>query len=255
MSGNHLAVVISMPAHKLLIIEDDASLAEAIGRKFTNIGFDVVYALEGRQGVQLVESEQPDVVLLDLMLPDVDGTDVCRHLRQRSAVPIIIVTARTDEAERVAGLEIGADDYVTKPFSLNELVARTRAVLRRTHGGMMEGGLGIEESVPEAAAAEVQAPESLSAAGVEIDVAAHRVTVNGQEVLLTPTEFRLLQTLLENAGKVVSHRQLLKAGWGVEMEDTHLVEVHIANLRSKIEDNPPNPQRVQTVRGFGYRLG
>lgn len=244
-----------MPRRKLLIIEDDTSLAEAVGKKFTNSGFEVVYATEGRQGVQLVESEQPDVILLDLMLPDVDGTDVCRHLRQRSAVPIIIVTARTEEAERVAGLEIGADDYVTKPFSLNELVARTRAVLRRAQGEVVASGLGLSEPAAEAAPPESLPPQQLSAAGIQMDMEAHRVVIDGREVSLTPTEFRLLQTLLANAGKVVGHPQLLNAGWGSEAKDTHLLEVHIGNLRAKIEDTPQNPQRIQTVRGFGYRLG
>ena len=244
-----------MPKRKLLIIEDDYSLAEAIGTKFSNIGFDVVYAVEGRQGVELVESEQPDVVLLDLMLPDVDGIDVCRHLRQSSSVPIIMVTARTEEAERVAGLELGADDYITKPFSLNELVARTRSVLRRTYGQLAGTGLGLGPSAPEAMAPEEAPSAVLSAAGIEMDVASHRVTVGGQEVMLTPTEFRLLRVLLENAGTVVDHQQLLATGWQTEIDDTHLVEVHIANLRAKIEDDPANPRRIQTIRGFGYRLG
>ncbi len=244
-----------MPAHKLLIIEDDTDLAEAIGKKFSNSGFEVVCATEGRHGVQLAESERPDVVLLDLMLPDVDGTDVCRHLRQRSAIPIIIVTARTEEAERVAGLEIGADDYVTKPFSLNELVARTRALLRRTQGGLGVRSLGLAEPSGEAAPPGPSPGEELSAAGIRMDVAGHRVAVDDQEVSLTPTEFRLLKALLEHAGKVATRQQLLETGWGSAAEDSHLLEVHIANLRAKVEENPQNPKRIQTIRGFGYRLG
>lgn len=244
-----------LTARKLLIIEDDTDLAEAVGKKFGNVGFEVIYATGGRQGAELVASEQPDVILLDLNLPDVDGIDVCRHIRHQSAVPIVIITARTEEAARVAGLEIGADDYVTKPFSLNELVARIRALLRRSQGALLEGGLGTVGPTSQSPAAETAQPEILSAVGVNMDVAARRVLIDGREVSLTRTEFCLLQTLLENVGKVVNQHQLLEICWDSDKVDTHLVEVHIANLRAKIEDDSQSPQRVRTVRGFGYRVG
>ena len=244
-----------MQMYKVLLIEDDLDLAEAIVTKFANSGFEVVHAPEGREGAELVETADPDVVLLDLNLPDVDGTEVFRYIRQRSSIPVIMVTGRTDEAESVAGLEIGADDYVTKPFSLNELVARVRAVLRRAQVTEAPAGRGLRTPTAAEVAAEPAEPQVLSAADLEMDVAAHRVQVEGHEVKLTPTEFRFLHTLLENAGQVISHEQLLQAGWGGEKKDTHLVEVHIANLRSKVESDSNNPQRIQTVRGFGYRLG
>ncbi len=240
-----------MQMYKVLLIEDDLDLAEAIVTKFANSGFEVLHTPEGQKGAELVETADPDVVLLDLNLPDVDGTEVFRYIRQRSSIPVIMVTGRTDEAERVAGLEIGADDYVTKPFSLNELVARVRAVLRRAQVTEAPAGLGPRTPT----AAEPAEPQVLSAADLEMDVAAHRVQVEGHEVKLTPTEFRFLRTLLENAGQVISHERLLQAGWGGEKKDTHLVEVHIANLRAKVESDSNNPQRIQTVRGFGYRLG
>ncbi len=244
-----------MQMYKVLLIEDDLDLAEAVVTKFANSGFEAVHAPEGRKGAELVETADPDIVLLDLNLPDVDGTEVFRYIRQRSSVPVIMVTGRTDEAERVAGLEIGADDYVTKPFSLNELVARVRAVLRRAQVTEAPAGLGPRTPTAAEMAGELAEPQVLSAAGLEMDVAAHRVQVEGREVKLTPTEFRFLRTLLENAGQVISHEQLLQAGWGGEKKDTHLVEVHIANLRAKVESDSNNPQRIQTVRGFGYRLG
>ena len=241
--------------YKVLLIEDDLDLAEAIVTKFANSGFEALHTPEGRKGAELVETADPDVVLLDLNLPDVDGTEVFRYIRQRSSIPVIMVSGRTDEAERVAGLEIGADDYVSKPFSLNELVARVRAVLRRARATEAPAGLGLRTPTAAEVAAEPAEPQVLSAADLEIDVAAHRVQVEGHEVKLTPTEFRFLRTLLENAGQVISHEQLLQAGWGGEKKDTHLVEVHIANLRAKVESDSNNPQRIQTVRGFGYRLG
>jgi len=243
---------------KILIIEDDTELADVIARKLENAGFATLSTTDGLEGVRLVDSDELDLILLDLTLPDVDGIDVLRHLRQRTALPIVIISGRTEEAERVVGLELGADDYMAKPFGLNELLARVRVVLRRAEGTVVDTSLSEtlsaaaerQQPVPTAAEAEV-----LSAMDIEMNIPARRVWVGGEEVPLTRTEFLILQTLLENQGKVISHQMLLQAAWGEETDDTHLVEVHMANLRAKIEDDPRCPRRIQTVRGFGYRLG
>ena len=245
-----------MEQRKILIIEDDTELTDVIARKLENAGFATLSTTDGLEGVRLVDSEKLDLILLDLALPDVDGIDVLRHLRQRTALPIVIISGRTEEAERVVGLELGADDYMAKPFGLNELLARVRVVLRRAEGAMVDTVLFKtppatgQEPAPRAAEVEV-----LSAMDIEMDIPARRVWVGGEEVTLTRTEFIILQTLLENQGKVVSHEMLLQTAWGAETDDTHLVEVHMANLRAKIEEDPKNSQRIQTIRGFGYRLG
>ncbi len=247
-----------MKQRKILIIEDDTELADVIARKLENAGFATLSTTDGLEGVRLVDSDEIDLILLDLTLPDVDGIDVLRHLRQRTALPIVIISGRTEEAERVVGLELGADDYMAKPFGLSELLARIHVVLRRAEGTMVETDLSRtlsavgEQPQPPPPAAE---PEVLSAMDIEMDIPARRVWIDGKEVTLTRTEFLILQALLENQGKVVSHDMLLQAAWGEETDDTHLVEVHMANLRAKIEEDPRNPQRIQTVRGFGYRLG
>ncbi len=243
-----------MTQRTVLIIEDDSELLEVIALKLQNAGFATVGTTTGVEGTHLAESEEPDLIILDLALPDVDGIDILRHLRQRTAVPIIIVSGRTEEAERVVGLELGADDYMPKPFSLNELLARVRVVLRRAEGGMVDATLGATRAPAELPATSEQA-ERLSALEIEMDIPGRRVRVDGEEVLLTPTEFIILQSLLENLGRVVSQTELLEAAWGPDEDDTHLVEVHMANLRAKIEADPKSPQRIKTVRGFGYRLG
>ena len=247
-----------MEQRKILIIEDDTELTDVIARKLENAGFAIVSTTDGLEGVRLVDSEELDLILLDLTLPDVDGIDVLRHLRQRTALPIVIISGRTEEAERVVGLELGADDYMAKPFGLNELLARVRVVLRRAEGAMVDTDLsGILSAAGEQQQPVPSTPEAdvLSAVDIEMDIPARRVWVGSEEVPLTRTEFLILQTLLENQGKVISHQMLLQAAWGAETDDTHLVEVHMANLRAKIEDDPRGPQRIQTVRGFGYRLG
>ncbi len=228
-----------MPSRRILIIEDDEELALAINKKLSNIGFEVSTAKTGAEAIRAIEVRQPDLVLLDLTLPDMDGADICREVRKDSELPIIMITGRSDETDRVVGLEIGADDYLTKPFSLNEMVARIRAVLRR---------LSPERIAPESET------QMLSGAGVEINLEAHEVRVEGKLVLLTPTEYRLLRVLMQNTGRVMSHDELLAAAWDYDQYDTHLVEVHVANLRAKIEKDPKNPQRIQTVRAFGYRF-
>jgi two-component system alkaline phosphatase synthesis response regulator PhoP len=236
---------------KILIIDDDENLTWAIQKRFENFGFETIAATEGKSGVELVEKERPDLVILDLNLPDVDGLDICRYLRRRTNIPVVMLTGRAEDHDTIVGLEIGADDYITKPFNLNELAARVRAVLRRASPEAMDplagGGRGADRAVASAA-------NHLTAAGIDMDLDAKRVWVDGTEVQLTPTEFKLLQTLMANHGKVVSTEELLKAAWDYEGNDTHLVEVHIGNLRSKIEKDSRRPERVKTVRGFGYRV-
>ncbi|HEY3396539.1 MAG TPA: response regulator transcription factor [Armatimonadota bacterium] len=241
---------------KILIIDDDENLSWAVQKRFENLGFEVATAAEGRKGVELVEKERPDLVILDLNLPDVDGLDICRYLRRRTNIPVVMLTGRAEDNDTIVGLEIGADDYVTKPFNLNELAARVRAVLRRANPEMMiDAPAGAATAAgPSRSAVAAPPPRVMAAAGVEMDAEAKRVWVEGREVQLTPTEFKLLQTLLENQGKVVSTQDLLRAAWGYEGTDTHLVEVHIGNLRSKVETNSRRPERVKTVRGFGYRI-
>ncbi len=240
---------------KILIIDDDENLAFAIQKRFENLGFEVASAAEGRLGVELVEKMRPDLVILDLNLPDVDGLDICRYLRRRTSIPVVMLTGRAEDNDTIIGLEIGADDYITKPFNLNELAARVRAVLRRADPESIEAVVATTSSArPAAVATPEQEPRNMTAAGLEMDLDAKRLWVDGVEVQLTPTEFKLLQTLLVNRGKVVSTENLLKAAWGYEGNDTHLVEVHIGNLRSKIEKNSRRPERVKTVRGFGYRV-
>jgi DNA-binding response OmpR family regulator len=232
---------------KILIVDDDENLAWAVRKKFEALGFQVLTAGDGRSGAELVEKEEPSLVILDLNLPDVDGLDICRYLRRRSNVPIVMLTGRAEDSDAVVGLELGADDYITKPFSLNELAARVRAVLRRS------AAMPMESAVTSAAAPSAPPARRLEAGDLAMDLHSKRVWVADQEVQLTPTEFRLLQALLENRGRVVSHLELLKAAWGYEDSDTHLVEVHIGNLRGKVE-RPDRPQCIKTVRGFGYRV-
>ncbi len=229
-----------MNGRKVLIIDDDELLAGAIQKKFETAGFTVLSAVSGSRGRELLKSEQPDLVILDLALPDDDGTDICRDVRTFSRVPIIMLTGRAEETDRIVGLELGADDYVTKPFSLSELVARGRAVLRR-----MEPQVETRD----------EEPTVLDGLGISVNLRAHEVTVGGEPVSLTPTEYKLLVALMRHEGEVLSAQKLLESVWGYDEYDTHLVEVHIANLRSKVERDPKNPERIHTLRAFGYRFG
>lgn len=229
-----------MRGRRVLIIDDDELLLGAIQKKFETSGFTVLTATTGDSGREILEAENPDLLILDLALPDDDGTDICRDVRAVSHVPIIMLTGRAEETDRIVGLELGADDYVTKPFSLSELVARARAVLRR---------------VDHAREAPKGEPTVLQGVGVTVNVRSHEVTVDGEATSLTPTEYKLLVTLMKRAGEVVSVQELLEQVWGHDQYDTHLVEVHVANLRGKIEKDPKRPERIQTVRSFGYRFG
>ncbi len=223
-------------AQTILVVDDEARIVKLVRDYLERAGFDVLTARDGETALTLVRLERPDLIVLDLMLPGVDGLDVCRRLRQESAVPIIMLTARVEEADRIVGLELGADDYVTKPFSPRELVARVRAALRRATG-------------------QVGPTPFLRASDVELDTASLMATVAGQPVDLTPTEFQLLATLVRQPGRIFSREQLLEAIHGVAYDGfDRSVDSHIKNLRRKIELNPRQPRYIQTVYGVGYRF-
>lgn len=222
----------------VLIVDDDKSIRDAVATKMKLEGFDPVKAANGQEAFEALENEDLQLIILDLSLPDIDGVTICQRIRHNSNIPIIMLTARSEEVNRIVGLEVGADDYVTKPFSLDELVARVKAVLRRAD--------------PSATVAEGQSV--IETGDIRIDIEGHEATVAGEAVNLTPTEFSLLTTLAEKPGKVFSHTELLQKVWDYDQYDTHLVEVHIANLRGKIEEDASDPDRIVTVRSVGYKL-
>ncbi len=220
---------------RILYIEDEASYREATAYMLQKEGFDVAQAEDGVSGLAEYDRNGADLVLLDLMMPGMAGTEVCRELRQRGGVPVIMVTARDSEVDKVVGLELGADDYVTKPFSHRELVARIRAVLRR----------GRDTEL---------LPPVIEVGEIRMDVDRHEVTVRNEQVRLALKEFELLELLLRNAGRVMTRGQLIDRVWGADyVGDTKTLDVHIKRLRSKIEAEPARPTRLVTVRGLGYK--
>ena len=222
---------------RVLVVEDEESFSDALSFMLRREGYEVGVATDGAAALDEFDRHGADLVLLDLMLPGISGTEVCRTLRQRSAVPIIMVTAKDGEVDKVVGLEIGADDYVTKPFSSRELVARIRAVLRRR---------GEPEEM---------LPGALEAGPVRIDVDRHVVTVRGQTVPMPLKEFDLLELLVRNAGRVLTRGQIIDRVWGSDyVGDTKTLDVHVKRLRAKIEEDPRNPSLILTVRGLGYKL-
>jgi two-component system response regulator RegX3 len=223
---------------RVLVVEDEESISDPLSYLLRQEGFQVAVAGTGPDALAEFDRSGADIVLLDLMLPGLSGTEVCRALRARSSVPVIMLTARDSEIDKVVGLELGADDYVTKPFSARELVARVRAVLRRRGGE------------PEEAA-----PAALEAGPVRMDVDRHVVTVDGRSVQLPLKEFELLEMLLRNAGRVLTRGQLIDRVWGADyVGDTKTLDVHVKRLRAKIEPDPAAPQHLVTVRGLGYKL-
>jgi two-component system response regulator RegX3 len=220
-----------------LVVEDETSYSEALSYVLRKEGFDVAVAETGPDALAEFERAGADIVLLDLMLPGLSGTEVCRHIRQTSAVPIIMVSAKDTEVDKVVGLELGADDYVTKPYSPRELVARIRAVLRR--------------GVPE----EFDGNATLEAGRIRMDVERHLVTVDGEKIQLPLKEFELLEYFLRNIGRVLTRGQLIDRVWGADyVGDTKTLDVHVKRLRSKVETDPANPILLTTVRGLGYKL-
>ncbi len=224
----------------VLIVEDEESLADPLAFLLRKEGFETTIVNDGSRAIGEFERVSPDIVLLDLMLPGVSGTEVCKALRLKSSVPVIMVTARDSEIDKVVGLELGADDYVTKPYSARELIARIRAVLRR---GVDAGDdLGIDGGL-------------LEAGPVTMDVERHTVSVQGSRITLPLKEFDLLEYLLRNAGRVLTRGQLIDRVWGADyVGDTKTLDVHVKRLRSKIESDPGSPKHLVTVRGLGYKL-
>jgi two-component system, OmpR family, response regulator RegX3 len=226
----------------LLLVEDEESFIDALTVGLTREGFHVVVARDGLEALAAFDEVSPDLVLLDVMLPKMSGLDVCRALRKKSNVPIIMVTARAGEIDTVVALEVGADDYVTKPYRLRELVARMRAVLRR---GGREGGGPAEAATSE---------PRVEVGDVLVDVDRHEVTVRGQLVQLPLKEFDLLELLVSNGGRVLPREVILDRVWGSDYYgDTKTLDVHIKRLRQRIEPDPANPQRIVTIRGLGYK--
>ncbi|GGC74563.1 response regulator transcription factor [Hoyosella rhizosphaerae] len=224
---------------KVLIVEDEESLADPLAFLLRKEGFEVTIAVDGPSALESFDNDGADIVLLDIMLPGMSGTEVCKQLRSKSAVPVIMVTARDSEIDKVVGLEIGADDYVTKPYSSRELIARIRAVLRR----------GFE---PEA---EMSSDTVLEAGPVRMDVDRHIVQVGSSAITLPLKEFDLLEYLLRNSGRVLTRGQLIDRVWGADyVGDTKTLDVHVKRLRSKIEQDPAKPRHLVTVRGLGYKL-
>jgi two-component system response regulator RegX3 len=222
----------------VLVVEDEESFSDALSYMLRKEGFEVSVAATGTQALTEFDRTGADIVLLDLMLPEMSGTEVCRQMRQKSNVPIIMVTARDSEIDKIVGLEIGADDYVTKPYSPRELVARVRAVLRRRASDSQE-----------------PSTQTLAAGPVRMDVDRHVVTVDGEGVQLPLKEFELLELLLRNAGRVLTRGQLIDRVWGADyVGDTKTLDVHVKRLRSKIEPEPSAPRYIVTVRGLGYKF-
>ena len=222
---------------RVLVVEDEESYSDALSYMLRKEGFEVAVAPTGNVALETFDRTGADLVLLDLMLPGLSGTEVCRSLRQKSNVPVIMLTAKDSEIDKVVGLELGADDYVTKPFSSRELVARIRAVLRRRG----------EEEAP--------LPAALEAGPVRMDVERHVVTVRGEDVQLPLKEFELLEVLLRNAGRVLTRMQLIDRVWGADyVGDTKTLDVHVKRLRAKIEEDPAHPRYIVTVRGLGYKF-
>lgn len=222
----------------VLVVDDEPHVVKLVKANLELSGYKILTAADGEQALQTVQSESPDLVILDIMLPKMDGYEVCRRVREFSPVPIIMLTARSAEVDLVHGFDVGADDYLTKPFAANELLVRVRAVLRRSKW-------------PE----QVLAHNRFKAGPIDIDFAGHKVTVDGQPVKLSPTEYRLLAYLAANANRVILHRELLRAVWGPEYGDeSEYLRVYVRYLRQKLEPDPANPRYLLTQPGAGYIL-
>jgi two-component system response regulator RegX3 len=224
---------------RILIVEDEASFSEALAFLLTKEGFETAIAEDGRQAINMFNADGADLILLDLMIPEVSGVEVCRTIRTQSQVPIIMLTAKDAEIDKVVGLELGADDYVTKPYSSRELIARIKAVLRRGQG---EDGSSQDQDL-------------LEVGPIRLNIGKHQVFVSGNPVALPLKEFELLEFLMRNSGRVLTRSQLIDRVWGGDYYgDTKTLDVHIKRLRAKVEADPANPVLIQTIRGLGYKL-
>ena len=223
---------------RILVVDDELSIIKFLRANLESKGYEVLTAINGAEALQTFEMELPDLVILDIMMPKMDGFEVCRRLREWSQIPIIMLSARGDESDKVKCLDLGADDYITKPFGKDELIARVRAVTRRTE-----------------TAASMPTQPSFTSGDLEISFAQRRVTVAGKEVKLTPTEYTLLQEFVLNAGKVLTHTHLLNKVWGPEYsEEREYLHVFVRRLRAKLEPAPTNPRYIVTVPGVGYQF-
>ena len=224
---------------RILIVEDEASFSEALAFLLTKEGFETAVAEDGRQAINMFNADGADLILLDLMIPEVSGVEVCRTIRTQSQVPIIMLTAKDAEIDKVVGLELGADDYVTKPYSSRELIARIKAVLRR---GQSEDGSNQDQDL-------------LEVGPIRLNIGKHQVFVSGNPVALPLKEFELLEFLMRNSGRVLTRSQLIDRVWGGDYYgDTKTLDVHIKRLRANVEADPANPVLIQTIRGLGYKL-
>ena len=231
-----------MATQTVLLVEDEESFVDALTVGLRKEGFRVEVARDGMEGLLMFDVVKPDIVLLDVMLPKMSGIDVCRQLRKHTQVPIIMVTAKGAEIDTVVGLEVGADDYISKPYRMRELVARMRAILRR---------VSVESSAPVAGLDK----NSVSVGGISLDPDQHRVIVDGVEIALPLKEFELLHLLLANAGRVLQRETLIDRVWGTDyVGDTKTLDVHIKRLRAKVEVDPASPKRITTIRGLGYKF-
>lgn len=225
-----------MSGRKILVIDDEPQIIEVLTSYLKKDGFHVIAAADGTKALQIAEREEPDLILLDLMLPDIDGYEVCRALRKRSNVPIVMLTARDEETDKIVGLELGADDYITKPFSPREVLARVRAVLRRAEPGALEEA-------------------TIRVGDLEIDHTRHEVRRAGKLIDLTPTEFKLMEIFARNPRRVFTRLQLVEQVQGYSFEGyERTIDAHVKNLRQKIEKDPKNPRYITTVFGVGYRF-
>jgi two-component system OmpR family response regulator len=232
-----------MSGNKVLLVEDDQTLLEVLKYNLIKEGYAILSATDGVQALDVARGQKPDLIVLDVMLPRLDGFEVCRILRRETTVPILMLTAKAGETDKVVGLELGADDYMTKPFSMREFIARIKAMLRRT------------EMLKSEAVAGESAPSVIKAGDLEIDLVKHKISRAGAAIDLSPKEFDLLAFLARNREQVFSRDQLLEKVWGYDYAgDTRTVDVHIRWLRQKIETDPANPEHILTVRGVGYKL-
>lgn len=226
---------------KILVVDDERILLDTLRYNLSKAGHQVWTAADGESALRVARHERPDLVLLDVMLPRIDGFDVCRTLRRESSIPILMLTARDEEVDKVLGLELGADDYLTKPFSMRELMARVKALLRRSEISRSQAADGLARPLREGP--------------LELDPVSHRATLSDEPLHLKPKEFDLLAFLMGNRGRAFSREQLLQQVWGYDyVGDTRTVDVHIRWLREKVEEDPSNPRLIETVRGVGYRF-
>lgn len=229
-----------MTAASVLIVEDEKNLVEALRYNLDKEGHEVYVAMDGEAGLESVRRDSPDLIILDVMLPRLDGLELCRIIRKESNVPVLMLTAKGEELDRVVGLELGADDYVVKPFSMRELLSRVRALLRRSRSAVPQQGSG----------------KPIKTKGLEIDLMAHTVTVAGSLIDLKPREFDLLALFAQNEGRAFTRDQILDELWGADyVGDKRTVDVHIRGIRKKIETTPDSPKLIATIRGVGYRFG